>query len=67
MTADQIAQWKRALAELGRNSHGDRGRRYRQRRTGLGAVDGPGLIRVPAPPRQADDGSDRGQPRQWEA
>ena len=46
MTDDQRQQWKDALAAAARSKHGDRGRRYRQRRTGLAGVGGAGRIRV---------------------
>ena len=58
MTDDQRQEWHEALAEVARSKHGDRSRRYRQQRTGLAAVSGPGRIRVRiAPP---DDGGGEG-------
>lgn len=49
MTADQVARWKQALAEHGKNSRGGPGVRYRQRQTGLAALSGAGHVRIPAP------------------
>lgn len=46
MTDDQRQRWRDALAAAARSKHGDRGRRYRQRRTGLAGVCGAGRIRV---------------------
>lgn len=53
--ASQRQRWRQALAERGRASRGGRAVRYRQRRAGLGAVDGPGRVRVVLP-----DASPRG-------
>jgi hypothetical protein len=46
----QRQQWKDAIAAAARSKHGDRGRRRRQRRTGLASVRQAGLIRVPPRP-----------------
>jgi hypothetical protein len=50
MSTDQLAKWKAALATSKRQQRNRRGRR----RTGLDAVNGPGMIRI-----RRDDG-DRG-------
>ncbi len=47
--AAQRADWKAALAANARQNRGGRGRRYRAKRTGLAAVDGPGRVQIPAP------------------
>ncbi len=48
MTDDQRQEWQQAIAAAARNKLGDRdrGRRYRQRRTGLAKVSGAGMVRI---------------------
>ncbi len=53
MNEEQRQAWKDALAAKHKQNRGDRGRRYRGRRTGLAALDGAGRIRItPRPVRK---------------
>jgi hypothetical protein len=44
VSEQQRQQWRKAIAANGKQKRG--GRRYRQRRTGLGGISGAGRVRI---------------------